>query len=390
MSNKNFKTAIKPSIMKWARESVGEDIEIVAEKLKVEIQEIKNWESQESLIKISKLKKLAKIYKRPLAVFFLSKNPLEKLPNDYRVLPENQTRPLSKLTKIAIREVQHYQSFAIELSELLNTEYKYKRVGKSFDLNPENFAEQIRSKINVTLKQQFELKNDSSALLFWRNAIEDMGIFVFQMNAPTEEIRGLSLIENNQSAIAMNNKDSIRARIFTIFHEFCHILLNDAGFCDLGEEDYSSGHIKKIEKYCNHFAGAVLVPKHALLEHSLVKNIKENDERTHKAVRKIANDFKVSQEVILRRLLLFKKISRQYYLDKREELNKEYKKAKRYKGKGLWLEQHLKSVQERGITFSTMVLDARSKDLIAISDMTNYLGIKRKHLSNLEKYLLNL
>lgn len=390
MSDRNLKATIKPSIMKWARKSVGEDIEVVAKKLKVEIQEIINWESQESIIKISDLKKLAKIYKRPLAVFFLKENPKEKLPKDYRVLPKNKNKLLTKDTKIAIRKIQHFQSLAVELSELLNTKTKKLSIRINLDNNPENFAEQIRLKMNITLGQQFKLKNDSSALLFWKKKIEEMGILVYQMKAPIEEIRGLSLLDKKNPVIAINIKDAIRARIFTIFHEFCHILLNDDGFCDLGEEDYSSGHIKKIEKFCNHFAGAILVPKSALFEHPLIENIKNYDESSEKAIKRIANNFKVSREVILRRLLIFQKISKKYYEEKINEYKEEFKKIKKHRGKGRWLVPYKQSVQEKGITFTEMVLDARSKDLITLSDITNYLNVKIKHLLKVEEYLLNL
>ena len=389
MSNRSLKISIQSSILKWARESSGENIERVAKKLKVEIQEIKKWESQESLITIGKLRNLAKIYKRPLAVFFLSKKPYEKLPNDYRVLPENQGRPLLRVTKLAIRKIQHLQVIATELSELLNQEAKYKVIKIGASVGPEELAEQTRLQMNITLKQQIELKNDTSALALWKKAIEDTGILVFQMSVPVDEIRGFSLIETNQPVIAINIKDSVRARIFSIFHEYCHILLNDAGFCDLGEEYYSSGHIKTIEEFCNHFAGAFLVPKNTLLTHPLIKKIEDNEEDLDEAIKKISNNFKVSQEVILRRLLMFKRISKQYYLDKRAQLKKDFKKIKSFEGKKRWLVPYKKCVQERGTNFIAMVFEARTQSLITIRDMVDYLGVKRKHISKVEKFLFS-
>lgn len=389
MVNRNLKISVKPSILEWARESSGEDIERVAKKLRVEVQEIKKWESQESLITISKLRNLAKIYKRPLAVFFLSKKPSEKLPNDYRVLPENQGRPLLRVTKLAIRKIQHLQITATELSELLNQEAKYKVIKIGADVDPEVLAEQIRLRMNITSKQQIELKNDTLALALWKKVIEEMGILVFQMSVPVNEIRGFSLIENNQPVIAINIKDSVRARIFSLFHEYCHILLNDVGFCDLEEEYYSSGHIKKIEEYCNHFAGAFLVPKNTLLSHPLIKKIENNEVDLEEVLKKVSNNFKVSQEVILRRLLMFKRISKQYYLDKRVQLKKDFIKIESYKGKKRWLVPYKKCIQELGTNFITMVFEARTQSLITVRDMVDYLGVKRKHISKVEEFLFS-
>jgi len=82
---------------------------------------------------------------------------------------------------------------------------------------------------------------------------------------PVEEIRGFSLVrEERPPVIVISSQDSPNGRIFTLFHEYSHILLEESGLCipseviDKGQQD--------VEKFCNEFAGNFLVPTHHLKE----------------------------------------------------------------------------------------------------------------------------
>src|SRR5712671_5678318 len=83
-------TGIQTSVLKWARESQGYSIEEVASRLKRDPAEIAAWETGDESPTYVQLETLAyKIYKRPLAVFFLPEPPLEAEPErEFRTLPE--------------------------------------------------------------------------------------------------------------------------------------------------------------------------------------------------------------------------------------------------------------------------------------------------------------
>ncbi len=64
---------IQPSVLRWARESLGLHISDVAGKLKRSLDEIVSWEEGRAAPTYPQLEKLAyQVYKRPLAVFFLT------------------------------------------------------------------------------------------------------------------------------------------------------------------------------------------------------------------------------------------------------------------------------------------------------------------------------
>ena len=68
---------VKPEMLIWARGSAGFDAEIAAKKIQVKPERLRSWESGESRPTIKQLRNLAKIYKRPIAVFYLPTPPKE-------------------------------------------------------------------------------------------------------------------------------------------------------------------------------------------------------------------------------------------------------------------------------------------------------------------------
>lgn len=159
-----------------------------------------------------------------------------------------------------------------------------------------------------------------------------------------------------------------------------------AGVCDLGNEEEPSIEIKSIEEYCNHFAGAFLVPKEALLGHPLMKGVSEQHKDFNKVIYQVSKNFRVSREVILRRLLIFGKISQGFYKDKIREFKEEFKKIKQ-PSRGRWLVPYRKCLQERGAPFISMVFEAKNKGKITTRNIIDFFDIRRKHLSKLEKVI---
>jgi transcriptional regulator with XRE-family HTH domain len=81
---------VKPELLIWARESARLSVEQAAQKAQVKPPgRLVAWERGESQPTIGELRKLARVYKRPLAVFYLSERPKAfQAMNDFRRLPE--------------------------------------------------------------------------------------------------------------------------------------------------------------------------------------------------------------------------------------------------------------------------------------------------------------
>ena len=103
-TRKSVWVGVEPSVMKWARESIGLTIPEVSKSLNIGESTITEWETGNKKPTLNTLRKLTPLYKRPLAIFFLPTPPLEPpLPTDYRVLPEEKRRPFTKQALLAIR-----------------------------------------------------------------------------------------------------------------------------------------------------------------------------------------------------------------------------------------------------------------------------------------------
>jgi Zn-dependent peptidase ImmA (M78 family)/transcriptional regulator with XRE-family HTH domain len=326
MSRKSFEVGVEPEVLVWARESMGMDTAEVAGRFNLSENTIKRWESGHKKPTIVQVKKLAEIYKRPLAAFFLPEPPKEPpFPNDFRTLPEERRKPFSQKTRLAIRKARRLQSLAMELARMTESEI-YTNIGRASLLDdPEIVANKTRVQIGIDVRTQFTWEKDSDAFGEWRKAIERLGVLVFQLPLPVEETRGFSLLEDTLPTIVLNKKDHIRARIFTLFHEYGHLLLNTSGICNWQNQNSSPETDESVEKFCNHFAGAFLVPRDALLKHELVEQGVNTSNWHDEYFGEISRDFKVSREVILRRMLTLRLVSWNFY---RTKYNKWRKKVK--------------------------------------------------------------
>lgn len=162
MSRKSLEVSIEPKILIWARESIGRSIQEVAKRLNISENSISGWELGQKKPTLLQLEKLAKtVYKRPLAVFFLSVPPVDPpLPVDYRILPTDKRLPFSAKTRLAIRRARRLQSLATELTENLNKGISKAGAVKLSD-NPEDVAVKIRQEFQINTDKQLGWKDSS-------------------------------------------------------------------------------------------------------------------------------------------------------------------------------------------------------------------------------------
>ena len=55
-----------------------------------------------------------------------------------------------------------------------------------------------------------------------------------------------------------------------MLHEFAHLLLGEGGVCDIDDSLPRAPREQQVEVFCNHVAGAAMVPTNELLSHQLV------------------------------------------------------------------------------------------------------------------------
>ncbi len=375
----NFNVSVERKVLEWARVSRGLSAKDVADKLKETETTINSWESGTKKPSFAQVEKLASIYKRPLAVFLLAEPPHEPpLPKDYRTELSVKHKPLTPNTLLVIRKARRFQLSAIELNKELAYPLKPVSIRAFLSEQPEAVAKKVREVIVPSNFNISEFKNSDEAFEAWKKILEDNGILVFQISIQQREIKAFSLIEGELPAIVVNKPDEANSKIFSLFHELAHILLNESGICDMLEDENSP----KIEIFCNHFAGAFLVPAERLLGHAIVKQNKfavwKNQD-----LNSIANDFRVSKEVILRRLLIHGRTSKDFYKKWRDKYVKEYHPF----GRGGERDRIKERIEERGKKYVSMVFTAYNQDKISALDVADYMEVKIDQIPKVRKLI---
>jgi len=97
---------------------------------------------------------------------------------------------------------------------------------------------------------------------------------------------------------------------------------------------------------------------------------------------KIAVSFKVSPEVILRRMEILRLVSKDSYEGKRKEWKVKSQRQK-IKKKGFGLPPAKKCLLEKGVPFVSLVLETRKQGVITYNDVADYLSIRLKYLNEM-------
>jgi Zn-dependent peptidase ImmA (M78 family) len=386
-------TGVNPKIIQWARERARYSLESVAVKFKKDVSVIEKWESGEDFPTYSQLEKLAEIYKRPLALFFFPEPPLEaEEKQEFRTLPDFEIENLAADTIHALRQAKAMQLSLQEINNGINPSTKkiFQDIAVSSRDDLRILAEQIRNYLNVTLEEQLTWNDQETALKKWRSAVEEAGIFIFKRSFKQREISGFCLIDIEFPIIYLNNSTEKSRQIFTIFHELAHILLQTNGITKSDDRYINSlkGENKYIEIFCNKFAAEFLLPNHVFSEiiRETIVNVNDND----KIISKISSDYKVSREVVLRKLLDNNLISQKEYTLKVSEWYSEQVGKSQDKNKKSGGNPYANQATYLGENYLKLVFNKYYQGQYDIERVADYLNIKKvATVEKLEQYLLD-
>lgn len=379
-----IKAIIKSELLTWAREGAGFSLEEAAKKAHVKPEHLERWEKGEEAPSIPQLRKLGNVYKRPLAVFYLPESPRTfDAMRDFRRLPEAQIGHESPELRLEIRKAQYRRIVAMDLYQWIDVIPPEFALTASLSESPEDLAIRIREHFGITHQVQMEWKSHYEAFYGWRSALEKSGVMVFQAkDIDVREMRGFSISGGPLPAVVVNVKDAPTGRIFTMMHEFVHLMLNMTGLCDTEIDRDGASDNDRVEIFCNKMAGAILVPQRDFLaEPSVLQKGTRGDWKDEEIV-EIAKRYHVSREVILRRLLTAGLISQSFYRSKREELKKKPDRPPPTKG---FAPPDRMAVSCAGHSFVRLVLSGFDREKITSSDLSEYLGVKLKHISKIRR-----
>ena len=375
---------IQPSVLRWARESQGYSIDDVAQHLKREPAEIEAWEKPGTAAPTyAQLENLAyKLYKRPLAVFFLPSPPPEpSVKKEFRSLPDFELDRLAADTRFQLRVAHAYQISLRELNEGVNpaTRKIFKDVRLSDTASVSKAADSIRSYLGITLKAQSAWKTSDEALKVWRNAVEEAGIFVFKHSFKQKSISGFCLVDDEFPVIYLNNSTAKTRQIFSLFHELAHLLLsvNAISKFDRAYVEHLPPKEKRIEQFCNALAAEFLIPSDDFAAQlRLVGQI--NDQ----TIAALALRYHVSREAVLRRMLDRSLVEPAYYEAKAKQWAEEFESSS--EGGDYYATQFI----YLGDRYLRLVFGKHYQGRLSLEQVADYLGVRTKSVAGLEAIML--
>ncbi len=383
---KSVKALITPEVLKWARERrIRLEIDYAAKRLKIEPEDLDAWENGTEQPTFAQLKKIAKLYKTHISIFYLPKPPTDFQPlTDYRVLPEQIAMDEEQIYRLNANIVEAFErrETLIELYKLLEESPPEVTLEVDRQKRPRQVAKKIVEFLEFNRTQLQQAKNPYDALRFWKQTIEAKGILVCQTSVNThlsvelETVRGFCIAQRPFPVIVVNPKDSPYERIFTLIHELVHIALGESVIQNTNFEEVNPSNLDPIEVFCNGVAAEVLVPEDELL--GLI-----NLEMLQEDLPQISKHFHVSPEVIMRRLLTLRKISRRNYQMYRSRQLAKYKDAPA--GTGGAAPYHNRLLNTSGEHFARIAFTAYYEQKITRAELASVLSNSdTKHLTKIE------
>ena len=382
-------TGINPAVLKWARERAGYTIQEIAARFGYDSGIVVAWEAGDGAPTYAQLEKLAyQLYKRPLAVFFFPQPPSEPdLTSEFRTLPESEIEELEPDVFYALREAAAMQLSLIELNEGINpAEEKIFADVKAHATAARPTANAIRAYLGVEISDQTNWKSDEDALKEWRSLVQEHGVFVFKRSFTTDDISGFSLMHDEFPLIYLNNGSSTRRQIFTLFHELGHVLLQFSGVTRMDDRhiEILRGLPRRVEVFCNQFASEFLVPSQGLQQWLRPERVDDED------IASLADRYWVSREVVLRKFLDRGLVSADFYRQKADEWNEEYraqKKARKAQRKGSG-NYYATQATYLGDRYLNLVFRKYHQGRFNRDQLADYLNVKVPSVSGLEHFML--
>jgi Zn-dependent peptidase ImmA (M78 family) len=257
---------IRPEILTWARETARLSLEDAAKA--IGLKDARGESGSERLAKIeeagdpprSLLLKMAKTYRRPLLVFYLSQPPKTgDRGQDFRTLPgEDRYDPdLDAL----LRDIKSRQGLIRSILEDEDAERLGFVGAATMDVPAVDLARRIADNLRFSLQAFRAERTGDSAFAYLRGQIEAAGVFVLLLgnlgshhnNISLEIFRGFAIADPQAPMIVINDQDAKAAWAFTALHELVHLWLGNTGIS-------GTDAAARIEQYCNDVASEILLP----------------------------------------------------------------------------------------------------------------------------------
>lgn len=375
---------VRPTLLAWARTSANLTLEALAKRSKLAAADLGAWEQGEGVPSVEQLRAIAKACRRPLVVFYLPEPPRDfDAMRDYRRLPTAERTTQSPNLTVEIRRAHELREAAVELAERIGEPPVTARFTTQLGEDPEHAAHRVRERLQIPTDLVATWSDPHEALRSWRTALERQGVLTVQMTGVrVAEVRGFAVHERPFPVIAINGADAPYARIFSLMHELGHLALGHDARCRIDPDDEGPDRTGRVERFCNAFAGALLMPADAILVHPVVRRTRAARRWNDDELDALSRTFRVSRDAALRRLLDLGCTPPEFY----RRAHERYATESAVGGGG---DFYRTRVARLGRSFIRLVFTGLAEGHISSLDAAAYLGVKTRQLARLQDTALD-
>lgn len=386
---KSIPALVEPTLLRWARETIDLTEVAASRKLGLPDDRVAAWEAGEVQPTIAQLRRAAALYKRSLAVFFLAEPPegFDTL-RDFRRHDGADSGAWTPALHADYRRALIQRGYMLELDELEEIDTPTGWGVDRHARDDEQLAALARERVLSSSPLRLPAGQSPSVydhLNAWTAGLEALGILVLATtrgNVDTAEMRGFSLYFDKVPVIMVNGADAPRGRLFTLLHEYAHLLLHTGGLCDLITDARAVAPNRQLEARCNAIAASILMPRKAVLARPQVREREhERSGWDYDSLAAAAAPFGVSAEAFLRRLLTLDRVDRDYYQARRDEFAAVYEAESQDRQKGgSW---YRNTVRDLGKGYVRLIADAHRRRVIDSYTAATYLNVKVSQIPRL-------
>lgn len=304
------RAAVKPELLRWARERAGRR----PEDFKGNLKKVPEWEEGKAQPTVKQLEDFARATHVPFGYFFLPEPPEERIPiPDLRTVRNEEISHPSPDLLDTLHAMQRRQAWLREnLMECEAEPLEFVRSARLSD-DPDAVGREMRRVTGLGDGWAAAVRTWKEAVSELRRAIERMGVMAVingvvgnntHRKLNVEEFRGFALCDEYAPLVFVNGADAKSAQMFTLAHELAHIWLGESALTDAGLTTQPS---QRIESWCDRAAAEFLVPARDL------KSIWREVRYDKSPFEVVSRRFKVSPIVAGRRAMDLRLVDREEF-----------------------------------------------------------------------------
>jgi len=289
-----------PRMFKFARESLGLDVEKAAKEVRKEFSRLRVSRSIGS-DELSAVERgevdpdyelvfcLCKVYQRDAAFFFLDAPPPDEEPPAFRARAGEME--LDYAARRGLLEFERLADWVASLVEAMGIRWTADLPWVSPEIAPQVLAEREAARLGFEEAIRKSWPDRSAAFEWWRRRLESKGVVCVALKLGEKGPRGAALWRQGIPFVLVNHDttESDAGRLFSSLHEYAHLLVSRA--------DAVRRESLALEKFCERFAARVLLPVGALREAVAARGGPRAD-WSESRLRELAEDLKVSMAAV--------------------------------------------------------------------------------------------